>query len=265
MKAARRKNQDRVFCMHILYLNHNPSNTPDVLLVTHRVCYNKNMYRQYPLVTGSIHHIVNKSIAGFRILNHDSDYQRMLNLMRYFALTSPPMKFSYFLKDIRTRRLDFASAMHNLDTLGEQQVQLIAYCLMPTHFHIIVKQLGDKGVTEYMRKVQNGYARYFNVKYKRQGTLWMSRFKNVLIGTDEQLNHVIRYIHLNPVTAGLVEKPADWSYSSYSEYVSTSKVEYPISSHDDLIGMTPNEIITFTAEQVDLQKELALIKYQVIE
>ncbi|MCM8826817.1 MAG: hypothetical protein NC904_04785 [Candidatus Omnitrophica bacterium] len=70
-----------------------------------------------------------------------------------------------------------------------------------------------------MSRVSNSYARYFNIKYGRRGPLWEGTFKNVLVNNDEQLLHLTRYIHLNPTTAFLVERPEDWSFSSYREYL----------------------------------------------
>ena len=70
-----------------------------------------------------------------------------------------------------------------------------------------------------MRRLLNSYTRYFNEKIKRKGPLWEGRFKKVLVNSDEQLLHLTRYVHLNPVSAGIVEKPEDWPCSSYREYI----------------------------------------------
>ena len=73
-----------------------------------------------------------------------------------------------------------------------------------------------------MGDILNSYSRYFNTKQKRKGPLWEGRFENVLIKTDEQLLHLTRYIHLNPVTAYLVDQAKDWQASSYNEYLENS-------------------------------------------
>ncbi len=78
---------------------------------------------------------------------------------------------------------------------------------MPTHIHLILKQLKEDGISAYMSKILNSYTCYFNRRTKRKGPLWESRFKRVEVTSDEQLLHLTRYIHLNPVTAHIVEEP----------------------------------------------------------
>lgn len=224
------------------------------------------MLRKDPLVTDEIYHVMNKSIVGFRIFNHPADYERMINLMWYFTLVEPPAKFSYFLNnDPGVSAIGARARIAELIHDGEQHVQIIAYCLMPTHFHIVVKQLEDDGISEFLRKTSNGYARYFNTRYKRKGALWMSRYKNVLVETDEQLLHLTRYLHLNPYTAKLTEKINEWPYSSYQEYVNPGKVIYPITDHEDFIDMAGKEYRQFCVDQAAYQRDLAIIKKQILE
>lgn len=208
---------------------------------------------------------MNKSIADYEIFNGEKDYQRMLHLIRFFSLQEPPAKFSYFLEHdpyILTNGIEARIA--ELSQYG-QQVQIIAYCIMPTHFHVVLKQLTDGGVSEFLRKSLNGYARYFNIKYQRKGTLWMSRFKNVLVENDEQLLHLTRYVHLNPVTAGLVKKAQDWFYSSYREYIDRKNAPWPISKFEDLINIQPEEYQQFVQDHAAYQRELAIIKKQALD
>jgi putative transposase len=96
---------------------------------------------------------------------------------------------------------------------------------MPTHFHAILKQLSSDGISIMMRKILDSYSRYFNIKNKRKGPLWESRFNRIVLKSDDELLHLTRYIHLNPVTAYLVEKPEDWPFSSYNEYIGNIKKE----------------------------------------
>lgn len=223
------------------------------------------MLRKYPLATGEIYHVMNKSIAGYQIYNYEADYIRMLRLIRFFSLKDEPAKFSYFLEHDPDAATDGVEARIAELTQEGQRIQIIAYCIMPTHFHLVVKQLVKNGISEFMRKSLNSYARYFNTKYKRQGTLWMSRFKNVLLETDEQMLHLTRYLHLNPTTAGLVKRVGDWPYSSYQEYVDPKNVGWPITKFDEFINMTPVKYRKFTEDHVDYQRDLALIKNQVLE
>ncbi len=93
-----------------------------------------------------------------------------------------------------------------------KSVEVVAYCLMPNHFHLLVKQVSEGGISKYLRQAINSYAKYFNTKYKRVGSLFQDMFRAVHIETDEQFIHVSRYIHLNPLVSYLVGKKELLSY-----------------------------------------------------
>lgn len=87
-----------------------------------------------------------------------------------------------------------------------QHLEIISYCLMPNHFHLLVKQVIDHGIVKCLNNFSNSYTRYFNIRHDRVGPLFQGRFKAVRIETDEQLLQVSRYIHLNPVASSLIEE-----------------------------------------------------------
>ena len=103
------------------------------------------------------------------------------------------------------------------------QIDLLAYCLMPNHFHFLIKQSTDRGIAEFMQSLVLKYVMYFNKKYKRVGGLFQSRYKTVLIENEDQFVYITKYIHRNPIDilpagpgpAGLVE----YKYSSYGNYL----------------------------------------------
>lgn len=104
-------------------------------------------------------------------------------------------------------------------------VEIICYCLMPNHFHFLLKQTSDNSsITRFMNALQLGYAKYFNTKYERVGPLFQGRFKAKPIETDEYLLQVSAYIHRNPI-ADLVDSGNlrsllhTYPYSSYREYL----------------------------------------------
>ncbi len=214
---------------------------------------------------------MNKSIAGYKIFPYQSDCKRFLRLIRFFNLIYPPTKFSYFLSvegdNKKKKNQEFEARLDGLIRSEQegQHVQVIAYCLMPTHFHILARQLNENGVVALFKHSLNAYARYFNAKYKRQGTLWMGRFQNKIIENDMILLHVIRYIHLNPVRAGLVQKPEDWPHSSYPEYIARDGVEYPLTNYAGLVDCVGDEHRQFCEDQASYQRELSLIKDQIME
>ena len=221
------------------------------------------MKRVNPLVTGEYYHIINKSIASFKIFNNEKDYLRMLNLVRYYQIQGQPVKFSNYLKSSLVQKIGFQKAFSLNAKDQDKIIEIIAYCLMPTHIHLILKQLKDVGISLYMRKVLDSYSRYFNLNHRRNGPLWENRFKNILVETDEQLLHLTRYIHLNPTTALLVKQPAQWKYSSYSEYINKN-LNDPITNFNNL-NTDPRDYKKFTEDRVGFQQELAKIKHLVLD
>ncbi len=214
-----------------------------------------------PLIKGETYHIFSKSIASFKIFRRESEYERMKNLVKYYKMEKTPLRFSFFMevKDKQKFSREHFAA-------GKVLIDIIAYCLMPTHIHLILKQLKDNGISIFMNNILNSYSRYFNVKTKRKGPLWESRFKRVLIEADEQLLHLSRYIHLNPVTAYLVDKPEDWKFSSYREYLGGIEDKERICNYSELLDIkNSEEYKEFVNSHIDYQRELAEIKKLFLE
>jgi putative transposase len=104
----------------------------------------------------------------------------------------------------------------------EKEVSLIAYCLMPNHFHLLIQQISIDGITKLLRRIATTYAMYFNKRYKRVGYLFQGPYKAVLVENDSYLLHLSRYIHLNPselIRRNLINYP----YSSYKYYLGIAK------------------------------------------
>jgi len=221
------------------------------------------MKRKNPLANGETYHIFSKSIAEFKIFNSDTDYQRMLNLIKYYQIEKPPEKFSRFIQSEPVRIQGFANYF---DFIGRDQksiVQILAYCLMPTHIHLILKQLSLNGISIFMSNILNSYSRFFNTLHHRKGPLWENKFQNILVEKDEQLLHLTRYIHLNPVTAFLVEQPDEWLFSSYKEYIQAASNE--VCQYEDMLEIKPNKYIKFVKDRTSDQRELAKIKKVILD
>lgn len=105
----------------------------------------------------------------------------------------------------------------------KQKSDVLAFCLMPNHFHILVRVLSNDFVPNGIQKLMISYAKAINVAQNRVGPLFQGRFQNKLIGNDEQFLDCLRYIHLNPVKDGLVSAPQKWKYSSYQYYLQKSQ------------------------------------------
>jgi putative transposase len=216
--------------------------------------------RKYPLIEGRVYHTFTKSIAGFEVFRSELDYQRMSRMLNYYKVENPPVRFSIF-SDIKNKEGFYqrhSDVQNNL-------VEIIAYCFMPTHIHLILRQLKKDGISIFMGKVLNSYTRYFNLKNKRKGPLWESKFKNVEVGTDEHLLHLTRYLHLNPVTANLVEDPQDWSFSSYREFLGEKQSEHYICNYAHLLNIVPKDYKEFVSSRKEYQRELAGLKELFLE
>ena len=219
--------------------------------------------RKDKLVVNEIYHIYNKSIADFIIYNREEEFLRMLSTIGYYRREEPKISFSRFLRDVDPEK-DHSESYYNPRN-KRKLVEIIAYCLMPTHFHLILKQFTDNGISIFMSNLQNSYARYFNLKHKRKGPLWEGRFKSVLIKTDTQLIHLTRYIHLNPATSRLVNDPEKWLMSSYNEYLAKTDENKNICNYHGVLDIEPVIYKKFVEDRLSYQRELAKIKGLLLE
>lgn len=217
--------------------------------------------RKNSLASGEYYHIFNRSIAGFKIYNNAKDFIRFLELIKYYQHANFPVSYSQLDKlTIQTRSLVYNNHINNNPKL----IDIVCYCLMPTHFHLLLKQNCDDGIMRFLSLIENSYSRFFNITHKRKGPLWEGRFKAVHIESNEQLLHLSRYIHLNPTSAGLVRQPEDWEFSSYLEYIG-KKDQDKICQHEDIINLDPIEYKKFTNDRKGYQRELSMIKLQLID
>jgi REP element-mobilizing transposase RayT len=106
-------------------------------------------------------------------------------------------------------------------------VDVAAYCLMPTHYHLLVYLKTDVFSRRVMQPFGVSYTKAINRQQDRVGPLFQGPFKAKLVDQEAYLIHLSRYIHLNPVSAGLVRSPADWSYSSYRDYIGQRQGGFP--------------------------------------
>jgi putative transposase len=213
--------------------------------------------RKISLIEGNIYHIYSRSIAEYKIFTNPDYYLRMKELLTYNIYEKPIGYSKYLESSSNTRK--------SIDNLNEKKyVEVIAYCIMPTHIHLILNQLSDRGISKYMEKSLKSYTNYFNKRTNRSGPLWSGKFSNVLVETEEQLIHLTRYIHLNPVTAYLVDRPEDWKYSSYNEYIGEQE-ESKLCEWEAFLEIDPEDYRMFVEERKDYQRELQKIKHLTFE
>jgi len=205
---------------------------------------------------GTILHVFNKSIANYPIFKDLNNSFRFKQVLTYYNDISNTLNLGNFLKT----HLDYSPDIFNQ---GKNNLsKFLAYCIMPDHYHLLVKILFDSCLSRYIGIIENSYTRFFNIKFKRKGPLWQSRFKYVIIKSNEQLLHVSRYIHLNPCTSNLAEKPEDWIYSSYKDYLNNIKLKKYFTEISINSSKTYKK---FVENQIDYQKKLRSIKKVVFE
>ena len=103
--------------------------------------------------------------------------------------------------------------------LRELQLVMIVYCLMPNHYHFLVRQEGEQAAGLLPQRIFNSYSKAYNKLYDHKGTLFEGRYQAKHVATDSYLRHLCRYIHANPVKDGLVQHVEEWPYSNYLEWV----------------------------------------------
>lgn len=214
--------------------------------------------RRVPLAAGNLYHIFTRSIAGFEVFRNTEDYERMMKSLSFFSAKDILCKFS--LLERFPELYELTAAKH----LAEKLVNIIAYCLMPTHLHFILEELAAGGISKFMNRILSSHTHYFNPRYNRKGHLWEGRFKNILIDDDSYLLHLTRYLHLNPVTANLVEKPEDWEFSSYKEYLAHPECRN-ICEYSRYLDIDKESYGKFVHDHIGHQRALALIKHLAID
>lgn len=207
------------------------------------------MKRHIIFALGEIYHICNKSISNYEIYRKEEFSQRFLDICAYYN-EERKRRYSDFL------RKEKVFNYKNIIQLINPQFSFLAYCIMPDHYHILIQTLLNVDISTYVGKVENSYTRFYNLRNNRKGPLWQSSFRCSRITSNEQLLHVIRYIHLNPVTNGLISNPRDWKYSSHSLYLQ----EAVLDSVKLVSIKSVKKFEKFILDNEDYQKRLRVIK-----
>lgn len=220
--------------------------------------------RKVPLIKGYFYHVINRGISEIPVFNNKWNYDRFLSYLIYYQNVNTPCRYSHFLK---LSNLERNEILVEIRKEGNFYVDLIAYCLMPTHFHLLLKQNIENGISIFLSKVTNSYTRYFNVKNDRKGFLFQGNFKAIKINTEEQLIHVSRYIHLNPYSSGLIkstERLSKYQYSSLKEYL---KEDGDICQKEVILSRfkSSNAYKEYIFDRAAYQRELEYIKHLVLE
>lgn len=170
--------------------------------------------------TNLYYHIYNRGVEKRTIFKMERDYQRFLGALHYY-LHDQKLPFTLFQRLTKDKKKKYLEA--NPTDLTTRRIHLISYCLMPNHFHLLLRGARYDGITVFISDISNSHTRYFNLKYERVGRLFQGTFKSKEITDEGSLLQVSRYLHINPVSSGLAEKPEDYLYSSYKAWVREKK------------------------------------------
>lgn len=188
------------------------------------------MQRKFTFSVDEFYHIYNRGTDKRVIFMDYEDYERFVSLM-FVCNSDRPIIFR-----------DIPIGLPYVFERGNTLVDIVAYCLMPNHFHLLILEKMDGGITKFMSKLLTAYSMYFNRKYKRTGGLFEGVFKAKHAETDEYLKYLFAYIHLNPVKIidsnwkeyGIQNRVAaqgylaDYKYSSYLDWQGETRDESKI-------------------------------------
>ena len=183
------------------------------------------------LVNGEIYHIYNKGTEDRKIFLQDSDYFRFIHDLFEFNNEETTINVNrLFYKSYKSKTKEILLTKRKKRKL---LVEIFAFCFMPNHFHLIVKQKIENGISKFMQKLGTGYTMYFNTRYERKGVLFQSKYKIKLVFSEEHFVYLPHYIHLNPLDLigikwreGKVDNPEkaaefleSYRWSSYLDYI----------------------------------------------
>lgn len=170
----------------------------------------KNRYKTY--VDNTYYHVYNRGVEKRDIFLDDQDYGVFISYLKFYLM--PPTDSV----DPRgpSPRLSPAQQLTNHNS----KISLIAYCLMPNHFHLAIKQVDKDSMTNFIRALSTRYSMYFNKRYTRVGSLFQGRYKAVLVDNDMQFLYLTKYIHRNPLDLPgyTPQNLLDYPYSSYHNF-----------------------------------------------
>ena len=217
--------------------------------------------RKDNLVQGEIYHIYNRGVDKRDIFMDDGDRFRFIHDLFEFNDKNASLKLNYFLLN------NSEVGLPNIKREPRKVlVEILAFCMMDNHYHLIVRQKAENGITEFMRKLGTGYTNYFNQKYERTGALFQGRFKSVCIKNDAHLMYLPIYLHLNPLDFKFhgwrdkkiknykeaIEFLDSYRWSSYMDY--TGQKNFPSLIKKDFILSRIGDEKNFKKEIIDWLK-----------
>lgn len=202
--------------------------------------------RDTQFVNGEYYHVFNRGVDKRKI----------------FLLYGHYVRFTRTIKNILNTGSATERHICNQSLALKYKVKILNYCLMPNHYHFLIQQIGDQGITVFMHNLNTSYTKYFNLNNKRSGRLFEYTFKAKLIDSDELLLHISRYIHLNPLLNGLAPSLDLYPWSSYLDYI--NPIRKTFCDTQNILQNFDNQIEKFrefTESQINYGKLLKEAEY----
>lgn len=207
--------------------------------------------RKKPLVENEFYHIYNRGVDKRDIFLDESDYQRFVKCTKEFNCKDPiGSLYEKYLREKKT----------GMEIESPPIVEIIAYCLNPNHFHLILKQIGEKGIEKFMQKIGVGYTMYFNQKYDRSGALFQGKFKSAHINSNATLLRLSVYVNCNS-EIHKIHPAKNYQWCGFLEYVGKNKngicerevIASHFKSEEDYCRYAKENIENFQQEKEDLK------------
>jgi len=190
--------------------------------------------RKTIFANNEIYHIYNRGVEKRKIFLDDKDYFRFIHDLFEFNDEAPAENIYYKTHNLKSYEVKPRKKPRKIRRPRKLIVEILAFCLMPNHFHLFVRQLKDGGIPKFMHKLGTGYTMSFNQKYERVGSLFQGSYKAILIDQEPYFYHLLHYIHLNPLDL----KFPGWREGELKDYKEAIKFleNYRWSSHLDYIS-----------------------------
>lgn len=175
------------------------------------------MNRKHIFAPNEYYHIYNRGVDKRITFLDAHDYHRFM-LLLYFCNTIEPVDMQKVFREGSTFT-EFSDIFKF--PKGKPLVAIGAWCLMPNHFHLLIKELSKNGIIKFMQKLTTGYSMYFNQKYNRTGSLFQGKFKSEHAKEDRYLKYLFSYIHLNPIK--LISGESKWKENGLKDLQKAKK------------------------------------------
>lgn len=196
--------------------------------------------RVTPLVSGQYYHVYNRGVDKKIVFSRFGHYRRFTDTITSILETGSATKRTHYNQSLALKH----------------KIRVIAYCLMPNHYHFLLFQNKDAGISEFMHKLDTSYTKYINLNIQRSGRFFENTFKAKHIENEHVFLHVARYIHLNPLIANLVTDLELWPWSSYLETIGKRTPSFCTIEEIHAYFPSGDEYKTFVANQEEYARLL---------